>query len=47
MIIKRKPIYGPREHWFAWRPVRTVDGDIVWREWVQRRQVYNYWQYTL
>ena len=26
--------------WFAWRPVRTMSGQMVWLEWVERVSYY-------
>jgi len=30
---------GPWHKWFAWRPVRTYDGRIVWGRYVLRRRI--------
>lgn len=42
---------GPWETWFAWHPVRTFDGHLVWLTDVRRRPLALYsefrwfWQY--
>jgi len=33
--------------WYAWHPVRVGSGDCRWLEPVQRRRIYDEWQYRL
>jgi hypothetical protein len=54
------PLFGvpvaPWHMWFAWRPVRTWDGQIIWMRWVWRRWIQKklhligattmWWQYA-
>lgn len=30
----------PWERWFAWHPVKTMDGKKVWLRWIERRHVW-------
>jgi len=30
---------APWHWWFAWHPVRTFDGRLIWLRWVKRRLV--------
>jgi hypothetical protein len=39
---RRYDIWKP---WFAWRPVKTVDGEWVWWELIERLRVENGWGY--
>lgn len=48
MIIRRGDEHpGQWRIWFAWHPVRTVDGDLVWWQYVYRRKFYFEWEYVL
>lgn len=40
--VYRKIEVMPWHIWFAWRPVRTVGGELVWFKKIYRRQIVSY-----
>jgi kynurenine formamidase len=43
--------YIPTHKWFAWYPIRTLRGEIVWLETVYRKRWgdsrLSYWEYSV
>lgn len=41
-LFYRKIEVMPWQAWFAWRPVKTINGERVWGKKIFRRQVVSY-----
>lgn len=40
--VYRKIEVMPWHIWFAWRPVKTINGDRIWFKKIYRRQIVSY-----
>jgi hypothetical protein len=38
---------GDWHRWYAWRPVETEDGTVIWLEMVERQYNHEFWWYRL